>query len=127
MLNVETSATTWTVTAGESLEDLAEGTGSIYKAIAADDGKYAANGAEAVGILVYGAPSGGTLTVVTAGPCKAVAGGAITAGAQLTVAASGYITAAASGDSIVGKAFEGTTSGSIFRAQFNNFGAPTLA
>ncbi len=127
MLTIETGAQTWTITAGGDLTDYTEGTGYLYKAIAGDDGLAAANGSEAIGILVYGAESGGTATVVTAGPCKAAAGGAITAGAALTVATSGYITAAASGDAIVGKAFEATTSGSIFRAQFNNFGAPTLA
>lgn len=127
MLTFNSQAMTVTLTAGEDLNDYTEGTGDIYKAIAGDDGQIAANGSEAIGILVYGAASGNQVTVVTAGPTKCTAGGAVTKGNPLTVSASGYITVAASGNAIVGQALETTTSGSIFKAQFNNFGAPTLS
>ncbi len=119
MLSVNKNAFTFTITAGEDLDDLAPGTGDIYKAVAVVDGQVAANGEEASGILVAGGKSGEFVTLAGIGESKYTAGDTVTIGAQLTCAASGYITAAASGDAIVGQALEAATSGSVVRGLFS--------
>lgn len=97
---------TITFTSAEDHNDLTAGTGDIYKAIALSDRKFANNGEECSGILVFGAKSGEHSTIVLSGVTKFVAGGAITAGGACTVATSGYVTAGDSGDYIIGRCLD---------------------
>ena len=53
-MSVEGRYFTWTLAAGEDLDDLMPGPGHIFKAVALDDGKIAQDGREAGGILLYG-------------------------------------------------------------------------
>ena len=45
-MSVEGRYFTWTIVAGEDLDDLNPGSGELYKAVALDDGKIAQNGIE---------------------------------------------------------------------------------
>ena len=109
-----------TITAGEALP------GFQFHAIAMDDGKLAATGKEAGGILnINGALSGDHIPLVISGDMKYRAGLAVAAGARLTVASSGWFTTAASGDWVVGRnGVTAATSGSIGRGIFDFSGAP---
>ena len=110
----ENRQVSFSYTAGENHDNLTAGSGALYKAIAINDQKFANNGLEASGILIYGAKSGEYATAVISGISKFTAGAAITAGQQLTVSTSGYITAAASGDAVVGMNWESSVaSGAI--------------
>lgn len=88
-----------------------------YHAIALDDGKVAANGLEAIGILKGKPKSGDHAQVAYKGRIKYRAGGAITIGTRVKVASSGWIVsagaAAGSGFYSVGRALSTVTSGSI--------------
>ena len=100
---VDANNVTWTYTAAEDQDNTTPGTGMLYKGIALDDRKFAANGEECTGVLVYGAKSGENARIVVSGVTKIVAGGAISAGGAITCAGSGYFTAADSGDYVVGR------------------------
>lgn len=98
---------TTTIQAGEDLS------GSQYAAIALNDGKVAANGEEASGILINKPQNKEHAEVAWQGECKYKAGGAITKGGKITVSTSGFFTAGDSGDYIVGEAKSTVTSGSL--------------
>jgi len=111
---------TWTVAAGENLDDLTPGAGSLFKAIALDDGQYATNGREAGGVLVFGGRTAEHVTLGYAGIMKFVAGGAVGKGKRLTVAGSGYFVEAASGSYVVGRCLDtAVASGSVGTGAFN--------
>ncbi len=111
---------TWTLGAGEPLDDLRPGAGHLFKAIALDDGQVAANGREAGGILLYGGRSGEHVTVGYAGIMKFAAGAAVGKGRRLTVTASGYFAEAASGSYVVGRCLDtAVASGAIGTGAFN--------
>lgn len=118
---------TWHIAAGEDLDDGAKGTGDIFKAIALDDGKPAANGAEAGGLLCQLGKTGQGVALGIQGVMKGIAGGAIAAGKAVTVAASGYLVTATSGTYVVGRnADTAATSGSVFTGIFD-FSKPIFA
>ena len=95
---VEGHYAAWTLTAGEDLENFTPGTGALFKAVALDDGKFANNGREAGGILVY----------------------AVGAGKRLTVGTSGYFNEAGSGSYVVGRCLDtAVSSGSVGTGAFN--------
>ena len=110
----------YALAAGEDLDDAAAGTGDLFKAIALDDGRPAANGKEAGGLLQYGGKNAEHITIAYFGVSKYVANDAITPGVRLSVVASGYCSAAGSGDHIVGRngAFA-VASGAIGEGLFN--------
>jgi len=93
----------WTVQAAEALDDLAAGTGHIYKAVAADDRKIANNGKEAIGVIQQAQVSGNNVALGVSGIQKFTAGGAIGAGVRMTVSTSGYFVAVDSGLHAVGR------------------------
>lgn len=123
---VRNAVVTWAISAGEALNDLTAGTGDLFKGIAIDDGKPAANGAECGGILIEGADNGGHATLAVSGLSKFVAGAAVTAGSRLTCAASGYFITATSGSYVNGRALIGVTSGSVGTGHFD-FSVPRYA
>ena len=102
-MSVEGRYFAWSISAGEDLDDLTPGTGNLFKAIALDDGKFAMNGREAGGILLYGGKSGEHVTLGYAGVLKFTAKVAIPKGARLTVTTSGYFTSASSGKYVCGR------------------------
>jgi len=119
-MSVEGRYFTWTLAAGEDLEDLTPGAGPLFKAVAADDGRIAQNGREAAGILLYGGRQDEHITIGYAGILKFTAGAAVTAGKRLTVSASGYCVEASSGSYVVGRALDGAvSSGSVGTGAFN--------
>ncbi len=119
-MSVEGRNFTWTIAAGENLDDLTPGTGDLFKAVALDDGKIAANGLEAGGILIYGGRNAEHVTLGYLGVMKFTAGGAVTKGKRLTVTASGYFTEAASGSYVVGRCLDvDVASGAIGTGAFN--------
>ncbi|MEE8433932.1 MAG: hypothetical protein V3S64_04015 [bacterium] len=119
-MSVEGRYFTWTIAAGEDLDDLEPGTGHLFKAVALDDGKIAANGLEAGGILLYGGKQEEHLTLGYAGILKFTAGGAVSKGARLSVANSGYFTEAASGGYVVGRCLDtAVVSGAVGTGAFN--------
>lgn len=109
-----------TITAGEDLNSV----GHYHHAVALDDGKLAANGREAAGILVNKPKSGEALTLAYEGELKYAAGAGISKAAKLTVTTSGWFITAASGSWIVGKAKDAATSGSIGTGIFNFVNPP---
>ena len=110
----------WTIAAGENLDDFTPGTGTLFKAVALDDGKLAVNGREAGGILVYGAEAGEHITLGYAGVLKFTAGAAVGVGKRLTVTGSGYLVEAASGSYVVGRCLDTAVgSGSVGTGAFN--------
>ena len=100
------------VTAGADL------TAGQYKAIALDDGDFAANGGEAFGILQNKPLAGQQASVAFFGVCKAYFGLPAAAGASITVAASGWCQPATLGDIINGRALKAVTSGSVGKIFF---------
>jgi hypothetical protein len=111
---------TWTLAAGEDLADLQPGTGHLFKAVALDDARLAANGREAGGILLYGGRAGEHVTLGYAGILKFTAGGAVSAGKRLTVSGSGYFTEAVSGSYVVGRCLDtAVASGAVGTGAFN--------
>ena len=109
-----------TVVAGEALAN------ARFHTIAMDDGKLAANGKEAGGILsMDGALSGDHIPIIISGGSKYAAGGAVAAGGRLTTTTSGWVTAAASGDHVIGRnGKSAVTSGSIGEGHFDFAGTP---
>lgn len=111
---------TFTFVAGENLNTDTKGTGHIYKAVAIDDGKIAANGNEAMGILQRATAQASEHTQLAyAGKMKFTAALSMGAGARLTITTSGYTTLAGSGDPIVGKSIDACDSGMIGRGIFD--------
>lgn len=109
-----------TVEAGEDLAN------ARFHTIAMDDGKLAANGSEASGILdIDGALSGDFVPLIISGGAKYAAGGAVAAGGRLTTTTSGWVTAASSGDYVIGRnGKSAVTSGSIGEGHFDFAGTP---
>lgn len=119
-MSVEGRFFTWTVAAGEDLDDLSPGTGHIFKAVALDDGKVALNGREAGGILLYGGKQNDHITLGYAGVMKFTSGGSVSKGSRLTVTGSGYFTAAVSGSYVVGRCLDtAVASGAVGTGAFN--------
>jgi hypothetical protein len=117
---VEGHYAAWTITAGEDLDNFAPGTGALFKAVALDDGKFAVNGREAGGILVYGGRAAEHVTLGYAGVLKFTAGAAVGAGRRLSVTNSGYFVEAASGSYVVGRCLDAAvSSGSVGTGAFN--------
>ena len=111
---------TWTLAAGEDLDDLRPSTGHLFRAVALDDGKIAQNGREAGGILLYGGVKGEHVTLGYAGILKFAAGERIEAGRHLTVRAGGYFTQAHPDDWVVGRCLNtAVASGAIGTGAFN--------
>ena len=124
---VQNQGIDWSVIAAEDLDNTTAGTGHIYKAIAFNDRKLAANGSEASGIIQQVGKSGEHVGVTVSGISKYTAGGAVTAGALLTGAASGYLTAATSGDVVCGRnGTDAVTSGSVGTGIFQFAGAEAV-
>lgn len=110
----------WTIAAGEDLDDFTPGSGTLFKAVALDDGKVANNGREAGGILVYGGKTAEHVTLGYAGVLKFTAGAAVGVGRRLTVTTSGYCVEAASGSYVVGRCLDSAVgSGSVGTGAFN--------
>lgn len=110
----------WTIEAGEDLDDYTPGTGTLFKAVALDDGRLANDGREAGGILVYGGEGGEHVTLGYAGVLKFTAGAAVGAGRRLTVTTSGYCVEAGSGTYVVGRCLDTAVgSGSVGTGAFN--------
>jgi hypothetical protein len=119
-MSVEGRYFTWTLAAGENLDDLRPGTGHLFKAVALDDGRIAADGREAGGILLYGGRQDEHVTLGYAGIMKFTAGGSIGKGSRLTVSASGYFSQAASGSYVVGRCLDtAVASGAVGTGAFN--------
>ena len=111
---------TWTVAAGESLDDLSAGTGHLYKAVALGTGLIATNGREAGGLLLYGGRQGDHISVGYAGVMKFTAGAPVAPGRRLTVTQSGYLVEAASGSYTVGRCLDAqVASGAVGTGAFN--------
>jgi hypothetical protein len=119
-MSVEGRYFTWSVAAGENLDDLTPGAGSLFKAVSLSTGKYAVSGRDAGGILVYGGRQEKPVTLGYAGVMKFVAGAPIAKGHRLTVAASGYFVEAASGSYVVGRCLDNAvSSGAVGTGAFN--------
>ena len=111
---------TWTLPAGEDLDDLSPGNGDLFKAVALDDGRPANNGLRAGGILLYGGKSGDHVTLGYLGVMKFAAGGPVVKGRRVTVATSGYFVEATSGSYVVGRCLDtNVSSGAIGTGAFN--------
>ena len=119
-MSVEGRNFTWTIPAGEDLDDLTAGTGDLFKAVALDDGQIAADGLEAGGILIYGGRNAEHVTLAYLGVVKFTAGGGIGKGKRLTVTGSGYLVEASSGSYVVGRCLDtAVASGAIGTGAFN--------
>ena len=119
-MSVEGRYFTWTIVAGEDLDDLTPGTGDLYKAVTLSDGRIAQNGRQAGGILHYGGKQNEHVTLGYQGVMKFSAGAAVNKGSRLTVSASGYISEAASGSYVVGRCLDtAVASGAIGTGAFN--------
>ncbi len=119
-MSVEGRFFTHTMAAGEDVNDLTPGSGDIFKAIALDDGKPAANGREAGGLLLYGGKNGEHITLGYAGIMKFTAGAAVAKGKRLTVTTSGYMIEANSGSYVVGRCLDTAVgSGAVGTGAFN--------
>jgi len=119
-MSVEGRNFTWTIRAGEDLDNLIPGPGHLFKAVALDDGRTAQNGREAGGILLYGGKTNEHITLGYLGILKFTAGGAIGKGQRLTVSTSGYMIQATSGSYVVGRCLDtNVTSGAIGTGAFN--------
>lgn len=128
---------TWTIAAGEDMDNSTAGTGFIHKAVSNVDGTIAnatkpTTAKSAIGLVQYGGLSGEHVTIGHAGIMKFTAGAAInSADVMLTVTTSGYLTIATSGDFYIGRFLEGTngtktvTSGGVGVGLFN-FATPVL-
>lgn len=102
-----------TIVAGEDLSAAPQ-----FIAINLTDGKAAAVGPNAGGILQNRPKSGEHAVVYYAGQSEFRAGGTVTKGARLSVAASGYLTVSVSGGLTVGKSLAAVASGGIGRGHF---------
>ena len=120
IMSIEGRFFTWTITAGEDLDNFIPGPGCLFKAVALHDGKLANGGAEAGGILLYGGKKGEHITLGYQGVMKFTAGAAIRKGKRLTVARGGYFEEAVPGDYVVGRCLDTDVSkGSIGTGAFN--------
>lgn len=108
-----------TIAAGEDLSAAPQ-----FIAVNLTDGKAAAVGPNAGGILQNKPKTNEHATVFYMGESEFRAGGTVTKGARLSVAASGYLTVSVSGGLMVGKAIAAVASGGIGRGLFN-FTTPT--
>ena len=108
-----------TIVAGEDLSAAPQ-----FIAVNLTDGKAAAAGPNAGGILQNRPKSGEHATAYYSGESEFRAGGTVTKGARLSVTASGYLTVSVSGGLMVGKALAAVASGGIGRGLFN-FVIPT--
>lgn len=102
--------------------------GAKYKAVTIG-GTIAASPATAIGILKYGASSGGNASAVYEGLSKAYVGVAVsTLGWPLTVTTSGWLTTATSGNQTVGRALALAASGDIVPVaiDFKNLGTSVI-
>ena len=97
---------TWTIPAGEDMDDMRPGTGHLFKAVALDDGRIAQNGREAGGILLYGGKREEHVTLAYAGIIRFVAGEDIGRGERLTVRSEGYFCVAKTGEYVVGRCLD---------------------
>ena len=119
-MSVEGRYFTWTITAGEDLDDLTPGSGHLYKAVALDDGKIAQNGEEAGGILLYGGKQHEHIALGYQGVLKFTASEYIGKGDRLTVGNNGYMRLARPGDFVVGRCLDSPTSaGMVGTGAFN--------
>lgn len=100
----------------QALEDLSA---YQYHAIALDDGKKAANGKEAGGIILNKPKANEHAELGVIGEFKFRAGEAITAGTRVRVTTNGWFVGADSGYYNVGRALVAVTSGSIGRGLFD--------
>lgn len=111
---------TWTVPAGEDLNNLAHSGGDLFKAINLDDGRKASGGLRAGGILIYGGKAGDHVTLGYLGVMKFAAGEDIAKGERLTVDCNGCFVAATPGTYVVGRCLDTAVSkGSIGTGAFN--------
>ena len=111
---------TWSFPAGEDLDNLNWGTGDLFRAVALDDGKIAANGLEAGGILLYGGKKDEHVTLGYLGVMKFYASEHVQKGARLTVAENGSFRESRPGDYAVGRCLDTAVSaGSIGTGAFN--------
>lgn len=117
---------TYTMSAGEDLNDVTKGTGDIFKAVAVDDGKIAANGLEAIGILSQPAKAGKHVTLNQVGESFFTAAGPLAVGRRISVTTSGYMTGVTSGSYAIGRVLNPAVgSGAVGRGVFH-FHAPTF-
>ena len=119
-MSVEGRYFTWTIAAGEDLDDLEPGTGSLFKAVALDDGRIAQNGREAGGVLLYGGRKNEHITLGYAGVLKFTAGEDIGKGQHLTVRKDGYFHPAGHGEWVVGRCLDtAVVKGAVGTGAFN--------
>ena len=110
----------WTIKAGEYLDDFTLGTGTLFKAIALNNGKLAHNGLEAGGILVYGNEKDENITIGYLGIIKFTAGEEIGPGDLLTVGPNGYMRVATPDEWVVGRCLDmGVAKGGVGTGAFN--------
>ena len=125
-MSVQNTFRTWGFATTEALNDLAKGTGHIYKAVNQGTGKIANTGNTATGILQQGAPNTGHATLGYDGIMKFTASAAVNSAEQeLTVTTSGYMKLADDGDYVVGRTLASVASGAVGFGIFN-FSAPRL-
>lgn len=111
---------TWTIIAGEDLDNLTPSAGHLFKAVALDDGKIADNGREAGGILLYGGKEHEHVTLGYQGVIKFCASEDIEKGELLTVDTGGWFRPAQEGDYIVGRCLDtAVTAGNVGDGAFN--------
>lgn len=119
-MTVEGRHFTWTIPAGEDLDDLEPGKGDLYRAIGLNDGRKAPDGLRAGGILLYGGKSGDHVTLGYLGVMKFAAGGDIAKGERLTVDSDGRFVRATPGTYVVGRCLvAAVTEGGIGIGAFN--------
>ena len=94
---------TWTMVAGEELDDLTLEGGDLFKVIALDSGKKDGDPLMAGGILLYGGRKGEHITLGYLGIMKFVAKGDLGKGKPLTVVEGGFLSEAEEGDYVVGR------------------------
>ena len=125
-MSAEPRYVTWTIAAGEDLDDLEPGTGHLLRAVALDDGKIAEDGREAGGILLYGGRKDEHLTLGYAGILRFTAGEDIAKGEHLTVRQGGYFHSVKPGEWIVGRCLDAPVNqGHVGTGAFN-FAASSL-
>ncbi len=121
---VEGQYFSWTIKAGEDLDDYTPGTGTIFKAIALEGGKVAHTGLKAGGILVYLGKKGENITIGYMGILKFTAEEEIDPAELLTVGLCGYMHVATPGEWVVGRCLDvGVSKGGVGTGAFN-FASP---
>ena len=118
-MSIEGRFFTWTIEAGEDLNDLTPVDGHIFKAVTMT-GVIANNGYKAGGILLYGGMMNEHVTLGYAGIMKFTTNEKLEKGALLTVGRGGFFRAAKEGDWIVGRCLDqGATAMSVATGAFN--------